>query len=229
MKKLSIVLFLLCAVNFTYSAPINTPTISGSKQVDSAHPSPFRAGDALEITTYPDTVAFPSGFYPIDGDGYTDFPIIGYTKVTEMSVSTLTTYLAEKYVDYMRYPTMSVRPMIRVTLQGGFFQPGLYWVSPNASLWDALKVAGGTQRTDGCRKLKWERDNKVVSNNLVPFLESGQSLYQIGFQSGDQITVLQQQYRTKWDIFRGDVIPLLTTAASITISIMTLAYLIQKN
>lgn len=224
MNKLTIVSILLIFTGINgYGASVEYSNAARSQTtVDNAHPTSFAAGDAIEIITFPDTLAFPSGVYLIDGEGYVDFPIIGYLKVINMTPNALTALLAEKYVDYMRYPLMSVRPVIRVAFQGGFFQPGLYWVSPNMSLWDALKIAGGTQRTDGCRKLRWERSNKIVSNNLVSLLEEGKSLYQIGFKSGDQITVLQQPYRTKWEIFRTDILPMLTTSVSLFISVMTL-------
>lgn len=200
---------------------------SALQSVNTAHPLPFKAGDALSIVTYPDTNAFPKGFYPIDGDGYVDFPIIGYLQVTKLSAEELTKLLAEKYVDYMRYPLMTIRPVIRITFSGGFFKPGLYWVNPNASLWEALQFAGGAQRMDGYKKMKWERNNTMVNDNLAPFLQDGKSLYQIGFVSGDQITILQQPFRTKWDVFRGDVIPLITSSLSIVISALTLYYTSQ--
>lgn len=198
-----------------------TPSSPSPSSV-AAHPLPFKPGDALEIVTFPDTAGFPSGFYPIDGEGFVDFPIIGYTKVTEMSCEALAKLLAEKYVDFMRYPHMKIRPAIRVALNGGFFRPGLYWIDPHATLWEAIQKAGGTQRMDGFKKLKWERNNLIVSKDLVPVIEEGKSLYQIGFKTGDQLTVLQQQHRTNWEVFRMDVVPLITVSLSTVISALTL-------
>ena len=106
-------------------------------------------------------------------------------------------------------------------------RPGLYWVNPNATLWEAVQLTGGTQRMDGCKKLKWERSGAIVKSDLTTVLEEGQSLYQIGFKTGDQVTVLQQPYRTKWEVFRGDVIPLITTSVSLVISAMIMYYTSQ--
>jgi protein involved in polysaccharide export with SLBB domain len=188
---------------------------------DSTHPLPFKAGDALEIIPYPDT-AFPAGHYPIDGEGYVDFPIIGYVKVTTMSPDMLAKLLAERYVDYMRYPLMTIRPVIRVTFNGGFYKPGDYWIDPHASLWQAIQIAGGTLRSDGYKKLQWERSNVILKKNLSLILEEGKSLYQIGFQTGDQITIIQQPLRTKWEVISSDIIPLLITSISIIISAFAL-------
>lgn len=210
----------------TVRSPIvkSTPVLAAG----STRPLPFKAGDALEVTAYPDSQGFPAGLYTIDGEGYVDLPIIGYLNVTGMTAHELEKLLANKYIDYMRYPLLKIRPRIRVTFNGGFFRPGLYWVDPHATLWDALHVAGGTQRMDGVKKLRWERSGKVVSNTLAVTLQEGKSLYQIGFKTGDQITVLQQPYRTRWDVFRGDVIPLVTTSLSLIISAFTLYYTAQR-
>lgn len=196
---------------------------ASSSAIDAAvRPLPFRPGDALLITTYPDSAGFPSGFYPIDGEGYADFPIIGYVKVTGMSADELAKLLADKYVDFMRYPHMSIRPLIRVALNGGFYRPGLYWLNPHSTLWQTVQIAGGTQRMDGFKMLKWERDRKVLNNDLVHLLQEGKSLYQIGFRTGDQITVIQQPQRTGWEIFRSDVLPVLSFTISTAVSVVSL-------
>jgi protein involved in polysaccharide export with SLBB domain len=189
---------------------------------NAARPLPFKPGDALKIIPYPDTAGFPAGFYSVDGEGFVDFPIIGYVKVTGMSCEGLAKLLAEKYVDFMKYPHMTIRPLIRVALSGGFYRPGLYWVNPHASLWEALQIAGGTTRPDGFKKLKWERSNTIVNNDLVPIIQEGKSLYQIGFETGDQITVLQQPQRTGWELFSTNVLPMFTFAISTAVSVLTI-------
>ncbi|MBN1308171.1 MAG: hypothetical protein JXA18_09665, partial [Chitinispirillaceae bacterium] len=147
---------------------------------------------------------------------------IGYVRVTGMSSDALAKLLAEKYVDFMRYPHMSIRPLIRVALNGGFFRPGLYWVNPHATLWETVQIAGGTQRMDGFKKLTWERDRLVVNNDLIHLIQEGKSLYQIGFKTGDQLTVLQQPQRTGWEIFTTDVLPVLSFTITTAVSIVTL-------
>lgn len=229
MKKKEVVLLVTLCISMLAAGGVFGDQSGAPAVVASTHPLPFQAGDALEIRTYPDTTAFPRGFYPIDGEGFVDFPIIGYVKVTGMSADVLTKMLAEKYVDYMRYPLMTIRPVMRITFQGGFVQPGLFWVNPSATLWEALQMTGGTQRMDGVKKLKWERSGKVVSDTLTVALEDGKSLYQIGFKTGDQITVLQQPYRTRWDVFRGDVIPLITASLALVISALTLYTNAQRS
>ncbi len=202
------------AVNPTQRAPQNAFG-------DSTRPFPFRAGDALEIVTFPDSAAFPAGFYSIDGEGFVDFPILGYVKVTSMSDIALAKLLSEKYVDFMHYPHMKIRPLIRVSLTGGFYRPGLYWIDPHTSLWDAIRSAGGTQRPDGFKKIKWERNRVVLNKDLVTLLQEGKSLYQIGFQTGDQVTIIQQPQQTGWEVFRTDVLPILSMFVSTAVSALS--------
>ncbi len=221
---ISAILTLMLFVVLFAEAPGDTATTgqTGTATLTSGvRPLPFKPGDALEIITYPDTGAFPTGFYPIDGEGFVDFPIIGYIKVTNMSSDALAKLLAEKYVDFMRYPHMKVRPVIRIALNGGFYRPGLYWINPHASLWEAIQMAGGPQRPDGFKKLKWERNNEVFKQNLAPVIQEGKSLYQIGFTTGDQLTVIQQPQRTGWELFKTEILPMLTFSITTAVSIFT--------
>ncbi|MFW5774986.1 MAG: polysaccharide biosynthesis/export family protein [Chitinivibrionales bacterium] len=182
----------------------------------------FTPGDGVIIKVYPDTL-FLNGTYPIDSEGYADLPLVGMVRVSEMSDAELSEHLLTTYVDYLRYPYVQTRPAIRVSLLGGFASPGMYYVDPRSSVFDVLQVAGGPQRRDGLRKLHWERDNRVVSRNLIPHVQSGESLYTIGFRSGDQIWVTTTPRRRFWEIFTSDIVPVVsvtisTIATAITIS-----------
>jgi protein involved in polysaccharide export with SLBB domain len=203
------------------TATLTSMQTASASTGDSVRPLPFKPGDALQIITYPDSNAFPKGLYSIDGEGFVDFPIIGYVKVIDMSAEALSKLLSEKYVDFMRYPYMKIRPLIRVSLTGGFLRPGLYWIDPHTSLWEAVQVAGGTQRGDGFKKLKWERSRVVVNKDLVPLLQEGKSLYQIGLQTGDQVTIIQRPQQSGWDVFRTDILPILSIIISTGVSAFT--------
>ena len=191
-------------------------------QSPSTSTSMFTAGDALEIRLFPDTSSSLNDVYPIDGAGFADFPILGLIQVTNRSEAQLIELLRPAYLDYLHYPNIQIRPLIRVGLLGGFQNPGLYWIDPRLSLWSAIQVAGGPQREDGVRKLRWERDRMTVKYDLVQDYQSGQSLRQIGFRSGDQIRVTASPLRTKWEVFRQDVLPILSFALTSAISALTL-------
>jgi protein involved in polysaccharide export with SLBB domain len=193
---------------------------------DSSNELIFRPGDALELKVYPDTASFPNGIYTIDGKGYAYLPLLGYKKITDKTVGNLKSLLKDAYVNYLPQPNIQVRPLIRVSLQGGFFHPGLYWVDARESMWNIVQRAGGTMREDGLEKLKWRRDRMTISRDLIPFIESGKSLYSIGFKSGDQVVVTLRPKKLFWDVFRTDVLPIMSISLSAIAAIATalLAY-----
>ncbi len=64
---------------------------------------------------------------------------------------------------------MRVKPAIRVSVIGGVNNPGFYYIDQNSSLWEVLKIAGGTTFEDGLKDMTWERDRDEINDNLVPY------------------------------------------------------------
>ncbi len=183
------------------------------------------AGEAIRIYAFPDTNSFINGFYPVDGKGRIYLPIIGKMDVTGMSEKDFLDSLKAQYISYLRYPNLQVRRLIRISLLGGFQKPGLYFIDPDYSLWDAVFQTNGTIREDGLKRMKWERDRKIVSDDIIPFYQSGQPLSTIGFHSGDQLWTPTEPKSNWWnvvvkDIMLSQVFPIITTSASIFISYM---------
>lgn len=147
----------------------------------------FKAGDAVKISVYPDTTSFLHNIFPIDGEGAINLPVLGKIVVTKMSKSELEDFIKNNYSQYLRVPNVQVQPLIRASLLGGFNEPGLYFIDKYATMWDLVQLAHGTTMEDGLKKMKWERNRKTIQSNLIPFFESGKSLADIGFKSGDQI------------------------------------------
>jgi protein involved in polysaccharide export with SLBB domain len=175
----------------------------------------FQSGDALKIITYPNSDSFPNGIRIIDNDGYCDLPIVGFTKVTSMTPQQLEKILLEKYAAYLPRLNLVVRPLYRVSLLGGFYKPGLYLVDPRESMWNVIERAGGTQREDGLTKIRWEHAGTIVTNNILPYYQTGQSLYSIGFKSGDQLRVTQKPKMELGDVFRNDIVPVFSLLISV--------------
>jgi len=191
--------------------------------------SPFTVGDAIRITIPTDTTSFVNGIYRIDQNGYVKLPLLGPTHVTAMSVREVASVVDTTFARYLSFPDVRVEPLVRVAFVGGFYNPGLYYVDPDLSLWDALALSGGPQRQDGISRLRWERDGEVISKDLTREVASGQSLRGIGFQSGDQITVTTRPERTAWDVFRVDVLPVLSITISTIATTMTLIGLLSED
>ena len=166
----------------------NSEMVQNESQ-NSTNSSPFRAGDGVEVSAFPDTLKIVNKIYPITELGYIDLPIYGKVKITDMTKEELENFLKEKFKDYLRFPNLQVKPMIRVSVLGGVPTPGFYYFDPDLSLWELLNQTGGTIDENGLKDMKWERDRRAVKKNLIPYLQSGISMKHIGIRSGDQIWV----------------------------------------
>ena len=175
---------------------------------------PFKPGNGVYVNTFPDSNSFLNQVFPIDDRGYSEFPIVGKVKVTDMTEADLVNYLKKTFKIYLKYPNVYVKPMVRISLLGGFTRPGLYYVDINSSLWDVIYMAGGTLREDGIYEMKWERMHDEAVEDVTPFFEKGTSLRAMGFKSGDQIWTPSPDARTFWDTMR-DILPLVTLSVTI--------------
>lgn len=186
--------------------------------------SVFKPNEAVSIQVFPDSTSFFNGVYKIDEQGCINLPVIGKLYITDLSESALIDTIKSRCIDYLPFPNINISPMIRLSLFGGFYKPGLYWIDSQNSLWDAIQMAGGLMREDGLKLLRWERDGKVISNNLISLYQSGTSLKSIGFCSGDQLCITA---RPKVELsFREHFVPFFTlflTALSTGLSIYTLS------
>jgi protein involved in polysaccharide export with SLBB domain len=192
-------------------------------------PRPFTKGDAVHIAVFQDSLHFVNGIYHIDDEGYVFLPIVGRLKIDTLPERILSQYLNSAYLQFLRYPTIQVQPLIRISLLGGFFKPGLYYINPSASLWDAVALAGGPAREDGIKKITWEREGKIVNNNLLPSIESGVSLKTMGIRSGDQFWVTHVPKRDGWEIFTTGVLPMLSVSFTAAATTATVFYLYQTS
>jgi protein involved in polysaccharide export with SLBB domain len=172
-------------------------------------------GDVLRIKSFPDTGSFISGNYVIIDSGCVILPIIGSVQVTHLSINELAIYLTDGYAKYLAYPTIQIEPLIHLLLLGGFLRPGTYLINPLHPFSSALSAAGGTIRDDGLKLLRWERNGAVLATDLTAKVESTQSLWALGFKSGDQICIT---LRT-----RRDMLPVVSFVISTFIATGTLA------
>ncbi len=189
-------------------------SISSALQQTVDNSKPFVAGDGIWIYTFPDTSSFLNRPFPIDNNGMIDFPMIGKVRVTDMSVSELENFLKTQFRSYLKFPTLRVKPMIRISVLGGVPRPGLFYVHNDQSLWEVMNYVGGTVSEDGLKEMQLERDNDIVYEDLIPFFEKGVSLKNMGIKSGDQIWVPSPDRPSIWQEIK-EVMPLVTFSTSL--------------
>lgn len=188
----------------------------------------FRPGDAVKISVVPDT-GFPNGIYPVDGQGYVDLPMIGPLRVTRMSKEDFEKKVGDSYANLLRFSSIQVRRLISIGFQGGFEHPGTYWFSPGATLWYAISTTGGPVREDGYKRIKWERSGTTINSNMAEIVMSQEPLAEIGLQSGDIIRTIIRPKRTGWDVFKQDVLPLVSLGLSTAVSSLTVYELYKRR
>jgi polysaccharide export outer membrane protein len=170
--------------------------------------SVFKPNEAISVQIIHDSTSIFNGIYKIDERGYVNMPIIGHLSITHLSVSQLVDTIKTRCIDYLPFPNIRITPLMRLSLLGGFYKPGLYWIDSRSSLWDAIQLAEGFQREDGLKLLRWERDGKIISKDLTSIFQSGVSLQSIGFKSGDQLCITA---RPKTELsFREHFVPFFT-------------------
>jgi protein involved in polysaccharide export with SLBB domain len=235
MKRLSyrkyvykLMIFLMITMQFSTidnglkaAEPDNSQNGKRSNRTHKSALYPFRPGDGLFISTFPDTTSFLNNTFPIDDAGYVYFPITGKVKVSKMTVNELTAFLRKNFQQYSRSPNISVRPMARITLAGGFRNPGLYYVPYDNSLWDVIRQAGGFINEEGPKNIQWERNGDEVLDDVNPFIEHGISLQHMGFQSGDLVWTKTPGLETGWDRFNRRVLPILGFVMTVGLFWMT--------
>lgn len=204
-------IFLLSSMTFAQQKGFDSEKLVGDPDLA---PYPFTPGDAIFISNLPDTTSFMNGIFAIDDRGFAEFPMVGKVNVSKMTRDELIEFLKTRLRDQLNYPNLYVKPVVRISLLGGFRRPGLYYVDINSSLWEAVRLAGGTLLEEGIYDLRWERDGDERSDEVVKFFESGTSLKKMGFQSGDQVWTPSPDRETFWDTVR-DVMPILTFATTI--------------
>lgn len=202
---------LFAATNSGEPGVVSTPDNQETKQPAEL---PFVTGDAIFISTYPDTTSFLNGIFPIDDQGYIEFPIGDRMNITGMSEENFLKYLRDNYQNYIRSPNLVVKPMIRVTVVGGFTTPGLYYVDKKMSFWDLIRMAGGPNHEDAIKDINWERNGEKVIDDVTPFLEHGVSLKNMGFQSGDLVWAPSPEAEDSWEFVVTRILPVVTVATS---------------
>jgi len=216
-RQFLILLVTAVAVSFAQQQPVRDSAVVVKKDTTVI----FNPGEAIKISVYPDSALFLNGFYHIDNEYNVNLPILGLVSLRNRSREDFINLLKKEYSDYLRFPNINVTPYMRVSFFGGFYRPGLYWIEPRSTLWDAVQMAGGVAREDGLKKLRWERNGTIVSDNVIAPFQSGISLTNMGFKSGDQLCVTVKPKVVFWDVFRQDIMPVLTFTLSTAMTALT--------
>lgn len=155
----------------------------------SLHNGVFGKGEALLLKATVDTASLLNGGYSIDSNGYADLPIVGRVEIVGHSREEVENYLSAKLANYLRDTHIKVEPAIRLTLLGSWERPGQYYVSPNATLFDAIWPSGGIAGERTLDQIRVQRGESTTGISFLTAYSSGVSLAQAGIRSGDLIVI----------------------------------------
>ncbi|GAB4167736.1 MAG: hypothetical protein Kow00108_00300 [Calditrichia bacterium] len=150
---------------------------------------PYQKGYAIRITTFPDTAAFLNRIFDINERGEAHLPVIGDVKISSMDEATFLLFLKNSYSKYVKATSFDVEVLYRVTLVGGFEDPGLYYARGDESLWSVVLKAGGFLEEKGFKKMKIYQGDKKIYDGLADEFSMGKTLREMSLKSGVIITV----------------------------------------
>lgn len=152
-------------------------------------------GDILSITLgdYPQIPKSDIG-YPIDQQGYIQFPLIGRIKANGLSLPQFTAQLRSQLQRYLKYPDPQVQVLKyrsnNFFIDGGVKQPGEFSIEDRpVSLYTALSIAGGVAPEGDSNNLVLTRNGINYELGLLDLQNMGVSASQIYLRDGDSIHV----------------------------------------
>ena len=164
-------------------------------------------GDILSIILpgYPDIAPaassgssnpYASGF-PVDQQGFVQFPLIGRIKASGMSVPQFTANLQRQLQRYLKYSDPQVKIVNyrgnKFFIDGAVKQPGEFALADApVTLYGAISMAGGATPTGDSNNIVLNRNGTNYNIGLESLRQMGSSANQIYLQDGDSIHVNSQ-------------------------------------
>ena len=151
----------------------------------------FKANEAMLIGIPLDTASVLNGAFPIDSAGYVTLPVAGRLFVHDMTASEIESYLAKRMSQYLRDTHIIATPVVRLTLIGHWQRPGMHYVDPQSSVWEACRVVGGPAGEQNIHKWRVMRGSETLPISLLDEFSKGSSLRAAGVRSGDLFIIPQ--------------------------------------
>ena len=156
-------------------------------------------GDTLGIILvgYPDITAAGTTGYPVDQQGFVQFPLVGRVKASGMSVPQFTANLRNQLQRYLKFSDPQVKIVNylgnKFFIDGEVKQPGEFAIADvPVSLYSAISMAGGATPTGDSNNVVLNRKGTSYNIGLQSLRQMGSSANQIYLQDGDSIHVNSQ-------------------------------------
>lgn len=132
--------------------------------------------------------------YPVDQQGYIQFPLVGRVKASGLTVSQFTNNLRSQLQRYLRYPDPQVKVVnfrgSKFFIDGAVKQPGEFnMADAPISLYGAISMAGGATTEGDSNSVVLTRRGVQYELGLRDLQDMGISASQIYLQDGDSIHI----------------------------------------
>lgn len=144
-----------------------------------------------------------SGTFTVDAEGNVTLPRVGVVPASAMSGDELQAHVLEALTRYLRNPSIDIRVLRRVGVQGEVVRPGLYMVDLTTTLREVISEAGGITEFGNPNRISIVREGE-----RIPIGEgAGARFVGAELRSGDQVMV----GRRSW--FELNSLAIVSTAA----------------
>ena len=175
----------------------------------------MRPGDELNLQVFRDREL--TGKYLIDSRGYVQIPGLGVIRVAGLSPAEATERLREQLIRRgTANPELAVYPLVRVSVLGEVFKPGLYSVDPGTSIIQLVTLVGGPTTNADLTHATVIREGRTVPIDLRSAL-TGSASGRVVLYSNDVLVVPR-----KSTLFSRENLSFLFTGLSLVIAIMNL-------
>lgn len=132
--------------------------------------------------------------YPVDQQGYIQFPLVGRVKASGLTVSQFTNNLRSQLQRYLKYPDPQVKVVnfrgSKFFIDGAVKQPGEFnMTDAPISLYGAISMAGGATTEGDSNSVVLTRRGVQYELGLRDLQDMGISASQIYLQDGDSIHI----------------------------------------
>lgn len=166
----------------------------------------------------------------MDGNGELFLPFLGTVPVLGLDAEEVRVLLRERYGTLYSDPVVEVVANVNVNITGAVLRPGRYFVSPTATLVDAVSVAGGISSeidlglmggASDPSQVRLVRDGVATVIDMRP-LEVRPQVLELVVQSGDWLHVPRatRSQRREDIVFFNYFLSMLLTAASLIVLIV---------
>lgn len=164
----------------------------------------LRPGDAVRISVWRKPEY--SGEFTISYEGAIAHPFYQQLRVTGVAVPEVRRMIADHLAKFEAEPLFVMEPLLRVTVGGEVNRPGLYTLTRETSVSQAVAAAGGVAERGRSDRVQLFRDGRSVQVDLTQ-PEPGNA--QLPIRSGDQIYVARRRA-----VFREYILPVISIAGA---------------